>query len=88
MMHESRIRAQSHRVKNDGGDVGLLKAAYDDEPSRKPLPASNDDGEYEVEKIVSHKKRKDGKKVYLVKCTAKFSFRHSDLTHPEIFSSR
>ena len=47
--------------------VGLLKAAYDDEPSRKPLPTSNDDGEYEVEKIVSHKKRKDGKKVYLVK---------------------
>ena len=48
--------------------VGLLKAAHDGrEYPHQPLPSSKDDGEYEVEKIVSHKKRKDGKVVYLVK---------------------
>ena len=48
--------------------VGLLKAAIDGkEYPHQPLPSQSDDGEYEVEKIVSHKKRKDGKTVYLVK---------------------
>ena len=48
--------------------VGLLKACYDGKKyPNQPLPSQSDDGEYEVEKIVSHKKRKDGKMVYLVK---------------------
>ena len=48
--------------------VGLLKACYDGKRyPNQPLPSQSDDGEYEVEKIVSHKKRKDGKTVYLVK---------------------
>ena len=33
----------------------------------QPLPSASTDEQYEIEKIVAHKKRKDGKKVYLVK---------------------
>ena len=48
--------------------VGLLKACSDkDRIHKQPLPSGQTDEQYEIEKIVAHKKRKDGKIVYLVK---------------------
>ena len=45
-----------------------MKACSDtDRIKGQPLPSASTDEQYEIEKIVAHKKRKDGKKVYLVK---------------------
>ena len=47
--------------------VGLLKPYYGNESDSKPLPKPDKEGEYEIEKILGHRKRRDGKYRYLVK---------------------
>ena len=47
--------------------VGLLKPYVGKEPDSKPLPTPDKSGEYEIEKILGHRKRRDGKYRYLVK---------------------
>ena len=47
--------------------VGLLKPYVGKESDSKPLPQPDTSGEYEIEKILGHRKRRDGKYRYLVK---------------------
>ena len=46
--------------------AGLLKA-HSGKGRPVPMPAPDKEGEYEIEKILGHRRRKDGKRVYLVK---------------------
>jgi len=46
--------------------AGLLKAAEGGGQSQ-PLPKPDKEGEYEIDKILGHRTRRDGKRVYLVK---------------------
>ena len=46
--------------------AGLLKA-HNGTGRSVPMPAPDKEGEYEIEKILGHRRRRDGKRVYLVK---------------------
>merc|ERR1712139_416986 len=46
--------------------AGLLKA-HSGKGRPVPMPAPDKEGEYEIEKILGHRTRRDGKRVYLVK---------------------
>ena len=50
--------------------VGLLKAHHEKAKvgwKPAPLPKANDDGEYEIEKILGHRRKRNGDYTYLVK---------------------